>query len=1061
MFKKIISTILSLVIVMSPMNVYMQQANAQETSLTSAINFIENDGYEEGVYAKWTSVEGAVGYKAYVGNATDDKWTLLDDQLIREYEDYFRVDAVGLSAGVWSLKVEAINGNSKVIVEGVSAPLKVTNYDRSGFAWNNGKTASGAYNEDGSLKENAVVVYVTGENYNSVSAVLTDNSGKTTTATGFSGILNACSNYKKYPLDVRVIGNVKANECYSIIGAQNITIEGVGEDATINGGGFSVKNSSNIEIRNLGIMNASYGENDDIGVESSTNVWVHNNDLFYGKMGNDGDLDQAKGDGALDCKRSDYATFSYNHFWDNGKASLLGSGSSETASFGKHITYHHNWFDHSDERNPRVRFFTAHIYNNYFDGVAKYGSGSTLQSSLFVESNYYRNTKYPMMISAQGSDMFAGGKVYDFSNRNFSGENGGMIKSYGNVFAGKFTFIPYGSAEYFNKGHKETFDLIETSAVEHFDAYVADNRNDKVPEGVKPFKTENGMYNNFDTAESMYKYPVDNAVDVPEIVMRKAGRLNGGDFWWNFTDANDDGDNGRNAELSDALDNYVGSVHSIGGINRVDCKSYSEVGYKRYIRNALSNTNGELYSDKCELISKGEDYTKVKDGYERTTFVAEDFIRNGLKITEAVAEDRDLEVQTVSENIVFNNSVIPANSLNTLMLRRDAIERGNAEIEVGENASIIICAGTDAMEIHCDVQLLDASGNKVRERIGSTEIMHRAATTLRYDLAKAGKYTFGYPKDSSKNGSIRIYSITIMYRDDKFENTAQEYIHEHTVTPVYVPVDGDKPGEENPPKEEKPSDKELVIKEVENHYKDAAELVGSKGDGEVTTSRAELNGKLTDTLPMVDTYKKGRVRSVFVAPKTGKTVIENSVTINAGVKLYIKGIEEAESINIKDVSGNLGTIKNNDGSKPSFAGGRIKKGILTTKPVKNVAKQIYDITSGDVSLRVTVLNIGFEAGYKKEVFESGVPKTVSLDSEEKNSITCGLWFVGKSKLPLKPGEKTAIHKTAKEDSPVIAYARMSEDGKSVTLESTEVPAGKLQIKAMVHGKIYKTYIIGR
>ena len=48
----------------------------------------------------------------------------------------------------------------------------------------------------------------------------------------------------------------------------------------------------------------------DDGVSLDTkncNIWVHNMDIFYGSTG--GDSDQAKGDGALDCKKSTFITF--------------------------------------------------------------------------------------------------------------------------------------------------------------------------------------------------------------------------------------------------------------------------------------------------------------------------------------------------------------------------------------------------------------------------------------------------------------------------------------------------------------------------------------------------------------------------------------------------------------------------------------------------------------------------------------------------------------------------------------------------------------------------------
>ena len=76
-----------------------------------------------------------------------------------------------------------------------------------------------------------------------------------------------------------------------------------------------------------------------------------------------------------------------DHFYDSGKCSLCGMGDSKEF----HVSYHHNWFDHSDSRHPRVRTCSVHVYNNYYDGNSKYGIGATMGSSIFVENNYFRN----------------------------------------------------------------------------------------------------------------------------------------------------------------------------------------------------------------------------------------------------------------------------------------------------------------------------------------------------------------------------------------------------------------------------------------------------------------------------------------------------------------------------------------------------------------------------------------------------------------------------------------------------------------------------------------------
>jgi pectate lyase len=230
-------------------------------------------------------------------------------------------------------------------------------------------------------------------------------------------------------------------------------------------------------------------DGDGIALKKTTGCWIHNNDVFYGLPGSDND--QVKGDGSMDLKDdSQYVTISYNHFWDSGKSSLCGM-KKETGP--NYISYHHNWFDHSDSRHPRIRTMSVHIYNNYYEGVYSYGVGITYGGSAFVESNYFKNTRYPMLISRQGSELLEQGYL--------SSEDGGIIKSYGNVMVNQVSWVPY------SKNKVE------------FDSYDVSKRTDTVPNTVKA-KLGGAIYNNFDTDSSvMYSYTPDNAKDVPTIVM--------------------------------------------------------------------------------------------------------------------------------------------------------------------------------------------------------------------------------------------------------------------------------------------------------------------------------------------------------------------------------------------------------------------------------------------------------------------------------------------------------------------------------------------------------------
>jgi len=517
------------------------------SAYSQSIHIFEANGWLESAYLKWHSSGSVDSYNVYYtgGGITNKK---IDSPLIRKYADYWRADIVGLAEGEYSITVKpVVNGTE---VEGASiSSIMVKAHDRSGFAFQ-GSRVPGAYKSDGTLKDNAVILYITENNKNSVSMTVTGASSNP--CVGLQTILDGFKKGKDTrPLSVRLIGQITDLD-YMLNGdiviennnnaSSYITFEGIGDDAVADGWGLRIKNASNIEVRNLGFMNCNSDEGDDIGLQQDNDhIWVHNCDLFYGQAGSD--ADQIKGDGALDCKKSTYVTFSYNHFWDCGKCNLLGL--SEGTTSGLFITYHHNWYDHSDSRHPRVRYYSAHIYNNYYDGNAKYGVGVTTAASVFVEGNYFRNCKYPMLISMQGSDVYQ-------SEGTFSSEDGGIIKAFNNYMTGQNRFVAYGSSEY-------------TNSTVDFDAYVAASRNETVPSTIKT-KQGSNTYNNFDTDVSvMYQYTADTPEQAKEKVMQYAGRVNGGDLKWTFNNAVDDASYAVNTGLKSALTNYSTSLVAVQG----------------------------------------------------------------------------------------------------------------------------------------------------------------------------------------------------------------------------------------------------------------------------------------------------------------------------------------------------------------------------------------------------------------------------------------------------------------------------------------------------------------
>lgn len=511
------------------------------------IQITEAKGWQESAYLKWAPFEGASSYNVYVDGKK------IDAQLIRQYASYYRADVLGLKAGTYSVKVVPVNAEGTEIAGANTASnLVVKSYNREGFAHFK-YDGVGAYNNDGTLKAGAKVLYITAKTAKTVSTTV--NTGKPETITGLQAIIDA---YQKgedtTPIAFRIIGKVSLSDLDGISSSEeglqikgkgahsvmNMTVEGVGDDATVYGFGFLLRNTKSVEFRNFAIMRCL---DDAMSLDTdNSHVWIHNMDLFYGKKG--GAADQAKGDGTVDIKGdSQYITVAYNRFWDNGKASMCGMKSESGPNY---ITYHHNWFDHSDSRMARIRTMSVHMYNNYYQHNDVYGIGATSGSSVFMESNYFDATKRPIMSSLQGTDAKGDGT--------FSGENGGLIKAYGNVFANKpenFSYIPYSENN--------------TS----FDAYEVSDPSEQVPTSVKTL-VGGTSYNNFDTNPSlMYAYAADKAEDVPSIVegFYGAGRLNHGDIDFVIPDETvvTNGHQQPWPALASILDSYTSGVVKVFG----------------------------------------------------------------------------------------------------------------------------------------------------------------------------------------------------------------------------------------------------------------------------------------------------------------------------------------------------------------------------------------------------------------------------------------------------------------------------------------------------------------
>ena len=298
-------------------------------TVSAKVTFIETQGWLESAFTEWNLIDGADTYHVYCKEAGGDYFQL-DKALVRNYGTHGRADAVGLKAGNYQFKVIPVDAEGAEMTSMISetSSVVVKAHDRGGFAHLNYK-GIGGYNDDGTLKSNAKVFYVSAANAKTIKgSVITSSKGEEE-FTGMQAIINAKQKgLDTTPFVFRILGTlefadmdklessaqglqIKGKNAHS---EMNITIEGIGNDANIRGFGILIRNSKSVELRNFGSMLAL---DDCLSFDTdNSHCWVHHIDFFYGKTGSASD--QAKGDGSLDCKDdSQFMTFSYNHFWES------------------------------------------------------------------------------------------------------------------------------------------------------------------------------------------------------------------------------------------------------------------------------------------------------------------------------------------------------------------------------------------------------------------------------------------------------------------------------------------------------------------------------------------------------------------------------------------------------------------------------------------------------------------------------------------------------------------------------------------------------------------------
>ena len=185
-------------------------------------------------------------------------------------------------------------------------------------------------------------------------------------------------------------GGSSASPWFDIKRTKNLSIYGT-NDFVMENIGFFLNEASNIIIRNIYIkMPKADNGADGISMQESNNVWVDH--CTFESVNQTKDYE----DGSCDVTHQTYnVTVSWCHFIKTQKSCLVGHSNGQTADTKITVTFHHNFFDLSSSRHPRVRFGRAHVFNNYFNQVTTYGVGSAYRAMVLVEDNCFEGVKLP------------------------------------------------------------------------------------------------------------------------------------------------------------------------------------------------------------------------------------------------------------------------------------------------------------------------------------------------------------------------------------------------------------------------------------------------------------------------------------------------------------------------------------------------------------------------------------------------------------------------------------------------------------------------------------------
>ena len=288
--------------------------------------------------------------------------------------------------------------------------------------------------------------------------------------------------------------------------------------------------------RKGGRWNSEY---DLVSVFNATNVWIDGNTFDDGDRPDKLDppvpgwaapfnVPEQKvqhHDGLVDVTLfATHVTLSYNHFRNHDKTHLIGgidvagryNDGRQSISYGPDklaVTLHHNRYENTVQRQPRVRFGKVHVYNNYSTGALKPSSGSTAPAPDYAWSVAWQiGTAAKLYVENNALDLALNGSTKTPAQLTFGDSLSSTVSNQTKCTAAGYPAADCGTYFY------EAGTLLNDALLAEGELLAAAKR-----KGTGSTAVVNTLDASYWTPSASYAYTVQTAADARTEVLAKAG----------------------------------------------------------------------------------------------------------------------------------------------------------------------------------------------------------------------------------------------------------------------------------------------------------------------------------------------------------------------------------------------------------------------------------------------------------------------------------------------------------------------------------------------------------